>query len=278
VGKPSIFSREYKRRMRKRRRKILSVIGILVVISIIMLSSEFFKSWVQSGLNAVKNSKQDAKSILTGKKDNTAEKDNESTETLPETVEDEPEKNEEEKPKLEEKFYEVKLKNGSNVRILYEENGEGKKLKQAQGDSDIYFDISPEFKNMILWDKASQDMMLVSADGANKDVTKQFYKTNNTKQIIQKENQLKKRPDYIWCATPRFISEDAIAYVSQLPLISRYVNSIWVYEIQKDNHRQIFYSGSSANIEFNNFNNGALNVVVDGKPKKILPSAKVVNQ
>lgn len=266
--------------MQKRRRKIITVIGILAAVSIIILSSDFFKGWLQSGLDVVKNSKLDAKSILTGKEDNKNEKEKEPKETLPETdkIEDKPVEVVDEKPKLEEKFYELKFKNGSNVKVIYEENGEERKFKQAQGQGDIYFDISPEFNNMVLWDKSSQDMMLVSIDGTSKDITKPFYKTNNTKQIIQKENQLKKRPDYVWCATPKFISEGTIAYVSQLPLISRYVNSVWVYEIQKDNHRQIFYSGSSSSIEFDNLNNGALNFTVDGKTKKILPTAKVVNQ
>jgi hypothetical protein len=273
LRKPSIFSREYKRRMQRRRRKIISGIGIVLVIFIIMLSTGFFKSWMQSGLNAVKNSKLDAKSLLTGKENNTMDENKEPVESPPDT-ENKPDEITENKPG-EEKFYEVKLQNGNSIKVIYEETTEGKKLKQAQGDSDIYFDLSPKFMNMVVWDKSSQNMMLVNADGTTKDITKQFYKTNNTKQIIQKDNQLKRRPNYVWCATPKFISEDAIVYISQLPLLSRSVNSIWVYEIEKDNHKQIYYKGAQ-NIVFNNFSNDALNITIDGKAKKILSSKKVV--
>ena len=47
-------------------------------------------------------------------------------------------------------------------------------------------------------------------------------------EIFSKEEQLKKHPTYIWSITPKFIDEDNIAYVSELPWINeKAVQYIW---------------------------------------------------
>jgi hypothetical protein len=282
VAKPSIFSREYKRKMRERRRKVGMLIAVMIVASGIIMSSGYVKSWIEKGINSVKNTRNDAKSLLTGKNNEQKIDDKKTDENNKDVAVDESKKTEnadvkpQENTPVPEKYHEIKLTDDKIIKVVYEEDSEGKKLKYIKDENSIYNSISPNSKNMVIWDSATQNMMLINSEGAVKDITKPFYKTKNTGSTIKKENQLAKRPNYIWCSTPKFISDETIAYVTNLPLITKANQFIWIYNINKDDHSQI-YSKTSNTITFKEFIEGKLAIDIDGAPKYILADGKVTD-
>jgi hypothetical protein len=281
LGRPSIFSREYKRRMRVRRRRVsIAVVVIIAILGLVSLGG-FQSHWFDKGINFIKANRSNGKSLLTGK---TNEKGIDSN-TDNNKGSSQPDNNATQKPVEDatknippaEKYHQVTLYEGKIINVIYEEGSEGKKLKGIKDELQLYNNLSPAGKSLVVWESTSQNMYLIDSEGGVKDITKPFYVTRNTNTSYKKEDQLKRRPTFVWCATPKFISEDAVAYVSDLPTLSEYIQYIWVYEASKNEHRQIYSKGSKS-VVFKDFVDGKLNAEADGAAISVLPDGKVENK
>ena len=219
LAKPSIFSRDYERRIRRRRRKII-IITILVIlvcagifINIKLRDTDFSK--VRADIQAWIDSDKP--------------KDEEEQVTDDETKEEKNTK--EEQPKEPEKKYlELTLSTGI-VKAEYTEQNNEKKFVAIEGATDIEYNISPSFKQIVIEEK-NQDIKLFNVDGTMKDITKKSY-VSQAGSIFAKEDILKNNPTYIWHSQVKFIDENRIAYVSQMPYFGNAaVNKyIWIYDL-----------------------------------------------
>ena len=104
--------------------------------------------------------------------------------------------------------------------------------------SAVSYDISPSKKAIVIQSTKNQDMIYIDANRVSKDITKKSH-TSTKGQSFSKEKQLEKHPNYIWSITPKFIDEDNIAYVSELPWINENaVQFIWKVNLKDNTHIQ----------------------------------------
>lgn len=249
MAKPSIFSREYEKRMRKRKIRITLLISFLVVVGIFYFAGGNFKDIVKSKINLDK-SFNFSFSNRDNKKDITSE---DKTATNTENNNPAPQN------KIEEKSYDITLGNGSNIKAVYESAGGVNKFKYINtSDTAITFNVNPSGTGMVLYDSKSQSMWFLDINGKLQDISDLSYKS------YKRETILARRPGYVWCASPKFIDDENIGYFSQLPYIGKSTKKyLWTVNI-KNKDRHIYKSSiSGENIKFGNNTEKGLEVIMD---------------
>lgn len=252
MGKPSIFSKEYERRM-KRRKKTLSF--LFIIFSLFIGGIYFtFNSQLQKNIKEVlytfiNNSKQDVDSSSVEKNDKNI------LPTKPNSVSDN---------SIEEKFIEVKLPS-KTIKLAYEEEN-GKKRYQLMTplEQNEYFDISPSAEKVIIND-SSQLLLMINNKGDLLDITNKSYKTISDGKVILRQTMLKTYNGYIWSIKPKFINDNTIVYLSQLPWFGRSnLNTyVWILDLNSQSHRPI-YEAKGKNITFGQIKNNGIEVEIDG--------------
>lgn len=260
--KPSIFSKDYEKKMKKRRKRIGIAVtaSVIVVILTVVYIRGTFKALVEE-TNKVKNS------ITTEKgKDKAAEekKATQIAETKAKVDE-----------KKEEQGYAVQLSDGRNINVVYEVKNNDKTFKSiAPADSNVYYNISPSGKNMVIFDDKSQSILLVDTNGNKQDLTNQQYvSTSGT--VIEKNSQIANQANYVWCASPRFIDENNIAYVSQLPWVGKTEKYVWIESIKTKNHMMV-QGIQSEDIKFDQLTPKGLQVIAGGRTVYLTASGAIV--
>ncbi|GAA0718000.1 hypothetical protein GCM10008905_04150 [Clostridium malenominatum] len=259
MGKPSIFSKDYDERMkkRKRRRTILFLVITLIVIG----------AWVSQGIN-MKNIVSIKKITFFNRKSNLNPKNNEKTLTDNNGNSKQEEKQEEKK----EEGYNFSLSSGESVKVIYESIGKDRKFKYIHPlESKIIYDISPSGKLITIYDKKVQRIYSMNIDGKVFDITKPSYTSTNGTFSISREEQLKTNPSYIWCESPKFIDESTIAYVSQLPWFNKNTKYIWTIDLKNNIHKNI-QNLEGNEIKFESLNEKGLDIIID-KEKFILKAS-----
>lgn len=250
MSKPSIFSKDYEKQMRRRKkRRILISCAFIAAIAFVAVSVKSgFKNW----------SKDMAKNIMTSDK-----KDVKTTESK---------KSEKQAPKKTGKNdkvegtegYDVQLSDGRTVKVVYGIENSEKLFKQVLPTEDnVAYSISPSKKNIVIFDEKSQNIILVDINGNKQDVTNPQY-TSTSGAVIEKDSQLFSQPDYIWCSSPKFIDEDNIAYISQLPWLGKTTKYIWIENLKDKNH--ILVQGiEGEDAKLGDLTDKGLTVVLDGR-------------
>ena len=219
LAKPSIFSRDYEKKMKRRRRRTLITILILVIVSIIVFFKFYLKdtnfSEFRSNIQAWIDSDKPKEEVT----DIAEEEEKKTTEVTEEKVQ-EPQKT----------YIDLNLANGVILKCEYIETNGDKKFVAIDGVDGVEFTISPSQKQILITDK-NQDLKLFNIDGVMKDVTKKSY-VSQAGGVFPKEDILKDNPTYLWHSQARFIDETRIAYVSQMPYFGEAaVNKyIWIYD------------------------------------------------
>lgn len=235
MAKPSIFSRDYEKRMKRRKRKIiLSILVVVVVVIAIVAKFEInnidfsnmrskIQAWVDSDRpDDLNDDKKDSKKKAD---DNKANKDNEANKK---------------KEKEEKKYVDLAVSDSLTVKAEYTEDNGAKKLvgvdEKTITDGTSY-SINPSGSNILVTD-SNQNILLFDVNGNKTDITKQSY-TSQSGNVFAKDVVLAQNANYIWDSQARFIDDTTIAYVSQLPYFGdAAVNQyIWIYSIanSKDN-------------------------------------------
>lgn len=277
MARPSIFSREYKRKMRARKIKVGFLIAAISIATISFFSRVYIKMWLNDNIDTVNVGHIDAKSLLIGKDKEQMQQETKVDKKEPDNKSANIKKSDDiipNKSEAIEKFYEINLSEGKIVKVIYDETSEGKKIKYVSGDSNPYYNISPLGKNAVIYESDTQTMMLVTSDGVNKDITKQNYIASDGS-VFFRENEIKKNPSYIWCTTPKFINEENIIYISQLPWFGKTEKYIWKIEISDLNHSNII-TNAYENIKFDKLSDKGLIVELDGKIKLISQDGKLL--
>ncbi|MEW9094985.1 MAG: hypothetical protein AB2417_07860 [Clostridiaceae bacterium] len=264
MGKPSIFSKDYEEKMKKRR---IRIIGIFLAILFIVVGAWFYR-------------RVDIKNILSKDKANTEKNIENNKKTL---TTDNTEKNKESKGNKEnkeeikkEEGYDFKLSSGENVKVIYEIDDKDKKFKYIHPlDSKIIYDISPSGKLMTIYDSKVQRVYYMNIEGKVEDISNSRYTSTNGEFSITREEQLKVNPDYVWCASPKFIDENNIAYVSQLPWFNRNKQYIWIVNLQNNTHRYV-QNVEGNDIKLDRLNEEGLGIIVDGEKATLKPSGELI--
>lgn len=264
MRKPSIFSRDYEKKMRKRRRNIiaLSILGLFVVGILFMkfamnnINMESLKSKVQNWI------------------DEDEYTDNNNNEELNEDTQNDVV---EEAPKEPEaKTIDLKLKEGVTLKAEYEEV-EGKITFKGIKDipSNIYYSINPN-KNLILTIDEIQEMKVFNVEGKEASITKDKYVAPNG-EIFNKETTLQTYSGYLWNVEAKFISDTKVAYITNLPYFGTDLNKyIWVVDLNDNSHKTLWNS-KGKDIKFGEIKEKGLEATIDGNIKYVNSNGDLIN-
>lgn len=256
MKKPSMFSKHYEKE-KKKRRKIILIVIIIPIIGLSIFLTTDFKGLLNKGIN-MKNSMFVNKSK--DKEKNTAGTQNKSEEVTKQTNSD---KLKALQAKAKNETFIVSLSDGQKISIQYTVKATKKAIKGIANSKDISYDISPSKKAVIIQSKKNQDFLYVDVNKVSKDITKKIYESSKNKPF-SKKNKLEISPNYVWSITPKFINEDNIAYVSELPWMNEKATQyIWKVNIKTNTHMQI-QSISGKKINFKNITSKGLETIVDG--------------
>ncbi|HCW54861.1 MAG TPA: hypothetical protein DG753_14255 [Clostridium sp.] len=210
MSKPSIFSREYERKMKRRKRNTIAILVlVIVVISAVALKFTYAPidfSKVRQNIQAWIDS--DTSTIPQETAENTEQTSAEEVDSEPEVVE--------EVKQPEEQYMDISLVSGNSAKAVYiEENGQ-KVFKELQGaDTGVTYDISPAKNQMLICDTNAQ-ITLYNVDGSSKIISKDKY-VSKSGGVFTKEATLASQPNYLWNKNPKFLSEDSIIFVTNRP-------------------------------------------------------------
>lgn len=258
MGKPSIFSRDYEKEVKRRKKRFFTFMFffLVIIISVGFFSSGTVKAWIKAQLryeadlnNKNQKNDQQANTSPDSKKGNVA--------AGKEIKEDTPDTNEE-------AGYAVQLSQGT-VRAVYETKDGEKAFKYISPvDSNVYYNISPTGKEIVILDSKTQQMFYLDKDGKQTDITKVSYQSSKG-DIYNKDSVLQQNTNYTWCASPKFIDDDNIAYISNLPWFTNDQKKyVWIVNLKGNAHRSLD-SISGNEIKFDALTDKGLTVSLDGK-------------
>lgn len=225
MAKPSIFSREYDRKMKARKKRRVVLAFCLAVAAVFFLGRTTYLNWREKNAESLKN--KNNKEYLTEKE---KEVDNAATSN---------EIKPEEKPLVVESVLDIKLADDKILKLVYAEEAGIKKIKDVSSEGNFFnvFDISP-LKDKVVILTPTQDMYIVDLNGKIIDITMPRYVTQSSKKEILKTEYLQRKPDFIWHGTPRFINDTTIVWTSQVPWFKT-TKYIWRTDLTSLKHSRI---------------------------------------
>lgn len=248
MAKPSIFSKNYQKRMRQRRIRI--TISILMLIIIVVLTSFYLKGNKNSTNNITKN-----------KNTNTDTSNKKQTDSVKNTSAS---GNKQKPVDSVEQGFDITVSDSKKVKAIYEVKDNDKKFKYINPtDESVDFSISYSGKAMVIFDKKSQITQYVNVDGTIIDITNEKYISSNNN-VYERDATLKNKPTYIWASSPVFIDEENVAYISQLPWFGKTAKYIWIMNIKTKSALQV-QGISGENIKFDKTTDRGLTTNVDDK-------------
>lgn len=244
MAKPSIFSRDYEKKMRRRKRRFFLLFFLIIVIVLgIFLKVSFsdtdfsqvkdkIQAWIDSDKIEEPNNEEENKVVEEENKVNEEEK--------------------EEEVKEENKYIDLTINEDRIIKVIYSENNGEKIFMNISEESDmtgLQYDISPSKKLMLVTDER-QNVYLFNTNGEKRDITRASYVSQNG-DVYLKDNILQGYEGYVWQEQVKFIDDNKIAYVSQLPYFGSAATNkyVWVYDILNNIESCLWgYTGTSINI------------------------------
>jgi len=223
----SIFSNKYhKREKRKRFFKKLAIF-LIIIAALALLFRKPILEMVEKVKQDIAQEKVQKEEIL---------------DQIPETVTNEEiEETVEEEPVIEKQYVIAALPMEKEVSLeVIEENGETifapvTELEGMEGD------VSPSKTQAVILDQETQDLFLIGLDGTVTEITYKIYK--NTKGYTNsKENIMNQIENFVWAEQPKFLDEDTVVYMSQLPWFDerRFLYVVDLLPLSHRNYQSVF--------------------------------------
>jgi hypothetical protein len=228
MGRPSIFSKDYQRVMR--RRKIIFR-SLAVLAAFVIILAVYNRNVIPNLKKLAENFKFPVKLSMG---DKSSPKDIGSSNTKQQSPGQ----------------YDFSFPNGDKLAILYEKKGEDIKLTGIKpDDSGIFFDIKDDGKAIVFDNPKTSDIFLFTADGKGTKLNSDTYKqVGDVEQVFQKSDILEKYgTNYIWAVKPKFLKDGRIVYQSNLPWFNE-TNNIFVWIVNSDGSgtKQLFGTGQQS--------------------------------
>ena len=274
MARPSIFSKEYERHKRRRKKFIAFAVVLILGAAGIFLASGRIKNMLLSKVSEYKNTK--FFSVFKREKKDEIEPSSVIEEKpTPETQNITPPAEKVE----EEKGFDIALNDGTKVKAVYMAADAGNKFKYILPlDSPVSFNINPSGSAMVIMDLASQSMLLVDINGNVQDITKTKYtftdKESGKTSVFKKEEILEKYKEvnYFWCTSPKFIDDENIAYLSQLPYVSskKKEKFLWAVNIKSKDKHEYKYALNGENLKLGNTSEKGIELILDSGSVKFI--------
>lgn len=279
MGKPSIFSKEYERKMKRRKRLVSTlVLAVLVIGALTFTATKInFKNDIKNKVSSIFTNKtnKDKPSISKDKVSNDKEaatkpKDDLNKDGNKQSDSVTSKNNNEDKKQDEDKYIEVTLGSGTVSKVFYDEVAGAKKYKYLDPiDGGVTFDISPSQNSMLINEVNTQQMKVIGSDGQQKEITKASYVTKDGR-TFTREAIMKQYPGYLWSVNAKFIDDNHVAYVSQLPWfgVPDLYSYIWIVDINSGEHRSLM-NIKAKNLTISNLAADGLHIKADDAEKII---------
>lgn len=268
MSKPSIFSRDYDRKMKARRRRKTILLTSIILIALAALVTISFQNWLQNNAGSLKRKKDYlTENNISSKTDNSGKENSKET--------DEQNKSEDEVALNPDKTLDVKFPDNKTAQLIYTEEGSNKKIKQLvpTDNGNLIYSINPSSDKAVVL-ASNQDMYIVDTNGVVSNITKDKYVSTKSGNVIIKSDYLAKKPDFIWHGSPMFINDTTVAYITQMPWFKT-TKYIYKVDINSINHDRVF-EVEGENVTFGILNEKGLTVNVDGAVKYISPEGKII--
>ncbi|GKU28663.1 hypothetical protein [Clostridium folliculivorans] len=283
MGKPSIFSKEYERKMKRRKRLVSILILVAIVIGALAFTatkinfnndiknkvSSIFKSKTNKDKSTTSNDKViNEKETATKPKDDSNKDSNKQSDSN--ASKDTSKNNNEEKKQDEDKYIEVTLGSGTVSKVFYDEVAGAKKYKYLDPiDGGVTFDISPSQSSILINEVNTQQLKVIGSDGQQKEITKASYVTKDGR-TFSRESIMKQYPGYLWSVNGKFIDDNHVAYVSQLPWfgVPDLYSYIWIVDINSGEHKALMNTKAKS-LTISNLAADGLHIKADDAEKVI---------
>lgn len=215
MAKPSIFSRDYEKKMKRRKRRI--TIGIILVLLVVVIA---FIKFELPNIDFTEVKAKIQAWVDTGKSEEELE-DDDIVEEQPEEIVKEPEKT----------YIDLTISEGIIAKAEYIEEQGVKKFVSLEPLEGYTFTLSPSNQQMMIIDGA-QNIYLANVDGSIRDITKKEYISTSNKSY-PKDQMISTNPGYLWHSQVKFIDENRIIYVTQLPYFGATATNkyLWIRDI-----------------------------------------------
>lgn len=255
MSKPSIFSKDYEQKIKRRRINI--ILFVLIIISASFFGIRYYLD--KNNINFALKIPWSKITINKNKKDNDKDKNKvDSTEIKKE----EPKDTKDEKNNI--GYFEYRAIDGSIYKIEYDNSSAEKQITDIKSDGLVpFFDISKDKNRIVFEDRKAGDIIVMDRNGAAKKINVDSY-TSKSGIVIRKDNMMKKDPQYIWTAKPHFTMDGGVVYVSRLPYISK--NGFYLWYVGANGGLRFIgrLSDSIDNITYDGFTeDNALKIKVD---------------
>ena len=255
MGRPSIFSSNYKQQLK--RRKVNITLIILIIISAAYFGIKFYmnKNNIKISIFERKKTTQSAAPKVNTNKNKPAVKTNTkvNTNTL---------------SSAQKSTYNYKTQDGKALKMEYTVNGSQKQFVAFDDESGtVSYDISSDKQYIVFDDRQSNDIILCDINGNFKKVTDPDYTSKSTGTTYEKDEILKSNPSYIWAAKPHFTNDKRIVYVSSLPYFKKAGQLfLWVMSIDGTGNRKVGQLNNNlSGIQYPGYDSeGNLRINVDG--------------
>ncbi|WP_297518888.1 hypothetical protein [uncultured Clostridium sp.] len=200
LGKPSIFSKSYQKKKKKRKCICISLIGCITIFGAV-------------GINRFSKREREEKEVSSNSKE-------EEIKAVKEERKQETKKTDEKKVNL------VKTINLGNLVINMELDKNGL-IESVNARGIMEIDISPDRKNIIISEKEAQKNIIVTKDGKITDISIDIYKSRKGNSF-KKEDILKQYENYIWSKNAKFIDNENIVYITNRPYFSHNIKNQYI--------------------------------------------------
>lgn len=257
----SIFSNKYHKREKRRRFFKKLAIFLLIIAALVLLFRKPILEMVEKVKQDIAQEKVQKEEIL---------------EQIPETVTNEEiEEPVEEEPVVEKQYVTAALPMEKEVSLeVVEENGETIfapviELEGMEGD------ISPSKNQAVILDTETQDLFLIGLDGTVTEITYKIYK-NSRGYTNSKENIMNQIENFVWAEQPRFLDEDTVVYMSQLPWFDER-RFLYVVDLEPLSHRN-FQSVFGTDVVLGELTDMGLSFTKEGSTYYLTPDYKIIRE
>ena len=263
MRKPSIFSRDYERQIRKRKR-IITIISIIAFVVVAVLIVKFTtKTFNFTGVRAKIQKWVDEDTSENKIADEVPNIESTSEAPIEPIV-----------PKA--KIMELKITEGKILKVEYEELEGVIKFKEAKEIPEgIEYNISPS-KELVVVTDDKQNIKVINTKGEEKNITKDSY-VSPKGEIFKKDIVQSTYKDYLWHKSAKFINDKKIVYKTNMPYFGSGLNQyLWLIDIDGKNEITVWQS-KGKDIIIGNIKEKGIEVTIDGNMKYINNDNNLVN-
>lgn len=261
MAKPSIFSSQYEKQLRRKKR--IKSIGIFLAVCVAIVV--VIRVYLQINFKGVNFKDMASKFQASTTKKNTSESKTQGVVTKRKTN----------TKKEASKAVNVQLTNGKQVIVTY---GENKKIKSVNLNGlNGEYDISPSLQSVIIYEKDGQNIFYIDSNGTASDISyKSYSSTSGT--VFSKDEIIKSNPNYVWCASPKFVDDNTIVYISQVPWFDNRTDKyIWRIGLSDKSYGNTNVHGNDVKINTVSADKG-IQLVIDGNTQYMKADGTVLNQ